>query len=96
MPVPFFLTERQSQQLIWSCCINTHGIAGCNISADLFMEHLNRVCKSAVAHLGANKSAAGLKRAGLCVGVLNKLLATFDKELGINDRSGNQPIWKKT
>ena len=41
----FFLPQRQASQLIWSWCINTHGIPAWNISCDLFMEHLNRVCK---------------------------------------------------
>ena len=36
------LTERQKAQLLWSCCINTRGLHGCNLPCDLYMEHLNR------------------------------------------------------
>ena len=84
----FFLSPRQSQQLIWSRCINTHGIPGRNIAGDLYMEHLNKICKSAVANLCANKTSVALERAGKCVGVLSDLTATYDKELGISENFG--------
>ena len=66
----FFLSPRQAQQLLWSRCINTHGVPGCNIPADLFMEHLNRICKLAVVNLGANKTPSALERIGKSLGVL--------------------------
>lgn len=69
----FFLSQRQAQQLIWSR-INTHGISGRNIPADLFMEHLNRVCKEAVLNLGSHKTPRALERVGKCVGVIAELL----------------------
>ena len=49
----FFLTPRPAEQLVWSRCINTCGLPGRNIPADLHMEHLNRICKQAIANLGA-------------------------------------------
>jgi L1 cell adhesion molecule like protein len=49
----YLLPPRYAEQLIWSRFVNTHGSSGRNVSADLHMEHLNRVCKDAVAHLGA-------------------------------------------
>jgi L1 cell adhesion molecule like protein len=85
----FFLSERQSMQLLWSRSINTHGIAGHNIPSDLFMEHLNRICKSAIGNLGPNKTPIGLKRAGMCVGVLAEVLASLDTELGVAEHSGH-------
>ncbi len=85
----FFFTERQRQQLIWSRCVNIHGIPGRNIPADLHMEHLNKVCKMAVNDLGANKTPAALKRASKCLGILVNVLATFDKEFGVSDKSGS-------
>ena len=52
----YFFPPRLSQQLLWSGFINTQGKQGHNIPADLHMEHLNRSCKDAVSHLGANKT----------------------------------------
>jgi hypothetical protein len=84
----FWLTPRQSAQLIWSRCVNTDGIPGRNIPADLHMEHLIRICKLAVANLGSNKSSAGLIHTGKCIGALDKILCNYDKELNISEHLG--------
>lgn len=81
----FFLSHRQREQLLWSRCVNTHGISGRNIPGDLYLEHLNRLCKSAVSDLGANKTPAAFERAGKCLGVLDKLSTEFDKSLGVSE-----------
>ena len=88
----FFLSPRQAQQLIWSRFINTHGLPGHNVPADLYMEHLNCICKVAVANLGANKTPNGLKRAGKCVGVLAEVQATYDKKLHVTKWSGYHTV----
>ena len=69
----FFLTERQRQQLLWSRFVNAHGLPGRNISLDLHMEHLNRVCKLAVANLGANKTPEGTQRVAKCVAGMGQI-----------------------
>ena len=86
----FFLTHRQAEQLIWSRCVNTLGRPGKNIPSDLFMEHLNRICKMAIGHIGANKTSESIKRAAKCLGILAELLAKFNNDLGI-ECSGNHP-----
>ena len=48
------LSPRQAHQVTWSRFVNVRGWTGHNISCDLHMEHLNRVCKMAVRSLGAN------------------------------------------
>ena len=88
----FFLTQRQSQQLIWSRCINVHGLPGKNIPCDLFLEHLNRICKQAVETLGSNFSEKALERVGRCVGILDGLLDQFDRDLSISEISGSHSI----
>lgn len=88
----FFLSPRQSQQLMWSRFINTHGIEGRNIAADLYMEHLNRVCKNAVANLSSNITPSSFKRVGKCVGTLKELLESFDKEFNIATVSGKHAV----
>ena len=44
------------------------------------MEHLNRLCKSAIEGLGANKSEKAIMRVGKTVGVLEGLLNNFDSD----------------
>ena len=65
--------------------MNTHGCSGRNISADLHMEHLNRVCKDAVAHLGANKTPGAIVRIGKVVGTISN---TLNKVTGVSSVSG--------
>ena len=79
-------------QLVWSRCINTHGIPGKNIPSDLFMKHLNRVCKEVVLTLGSNKTLEAIKRVGKCVGAINDLLEHYDTELSLDGRSGRHSI----
>ena len=67
--------------------MNTHGSCGRNVSTDLHMEHLNRVCKDAVAHLGANKTGA-IVRIGKVVDVVSNTLSNFDKVTGVSYVSG--------
>ena len=44
----YLLPQRLPQQLMWSRFVNTTGKPGCNIPCDLFMEHLNRACKTSI------------------------------------------------
>ena len=84
----YLLPPRYAEQLIWSRFVNTHGSCGRNVSADLHMEHLNRVCKDAVAHLGANKTPGAIVRIGKVVGVISNTLSNFDKVTGVSCVSG--------
>ena len=52
----YILPPRYAAQMLWGRFINTHGQEGCNVSADIHMEHLNRLCKESISHLGANKT----------------------------------------
>ena len=84
----YLLPPRYAEQLIWSRFVNTHGSCGRNVSGDLHMEHLNRVCKDAVAHLGANKTPGAIVRIGKVVGVISNTLSNFDKVTGVTYLSG--------
>ena len=84
----YFLTPRLAQQVQWSRFVNTHGQKGHNIAADLHMEHLNRLCKDAVRHLGANKTPNAIVRAGKAISVLGKVMQQFDTTSDINHTSG--------
>ena len=76
----FTLSPQLAEQLKWSRFINNHGTCGKNISMDLRMEHLNRLCKTAIEGLGANKSEKAIMRVRKTVGVLEGLLNNFDSD----------------
>lgn len=78
----FILPPQLAEQLKWSRFINTHGTRGTNISMDLHIEHLNRLCKTAINGLGANKSQKAIIRVGKTVGVMDDLMDNFDS---VND-----------
>eukprot|EP00731_Ephydatia_muelleri_P025731 Em0017g814a len=52
----YTLTPRCAEQMLWGRFVNSVGGPGHNISGDLHMEHLNRILKDTVSHLGANKT----------------------------------------
>jgi len=39
------------QQLLWERTVNVHGKQGENISCDFYLQHVNQMCKNAMAHL---------------------------------------------
>lgn len=67
-------------QLKWCRFINVHGLPGHNISADLLMEHMNRIVKTTIDGLGANKTEKAIVRAGRSVGSFSKVLESYDKD----------------
>ena len=73
------LSLKFSHQLVWSRCINTHGLPGHSIPCDLIMEHLNRLCKEAIVGLGANKTEDAIVSVGKAIGTLLPVLEQFDE-----------------
>lgn len=82
------LPPNLAEQVKWNRFINTHGHPGQNITMDLFMEHLNRIIKTAIDGLGANKTERAIVRAGKCVGCFANVLERFDGQAGIAAVSG--------
>lgn len=76
----FTLSSQLSHELIWNRFVNVHGLPGRNIPADLHMEHLNRVCKEAIAGLGVNKTKKAIIRVGNSLGMICPVLAQFDSD----------------
>lgn len=79
----YTLSERQAGELIWSRFINTHGHPGKNIPNDLHCEHLNRLCKTAVKGLGANKTQQCITRVAKAIGTISPVLDNFDADNGV-------------
>ena len=83
----FLLPPRLAEQVLWSRFINTHGKPGCNVPCDLHMEHLNHVCKTAIASLSANLTPRAVVRVGRCIGSLMKICQQFDKAFNLHSLS---------
>lgn len=88
----FIFSQRQAHQLLWSRFVNIHGLPARNIPCDLYMEHLNRVCKDVVSHLKANKSKTALLRVGKVVGILDQIISNFNDENLITTTSGKHSV----
>lgn len=84
----FLLSPRLAEELIWGRFINTHGQASKNIPNDLHCEHLNRLCKGSLAHLGANKTESSICRIAQALGTIQPVLETFDNNNNIDSPSG--------
>ena len=69
--------------MVWSRCVNYSGKIGHNIPCDLHLEHLNRVLKTAIEELGANKMKEGIQRVGKCICLLANLMDAFDIETSV-------------
>ncbi len=52
---------------------------------DLYMEHLNRLLKTALQGLGANKTGATIMKSAKVLGVTDPALANFDSENEVTD-----------
>jgi L1 cell adhesion molecule like protein len=83
----YSLSERQASELIWSRFINTHGRPGKNIPNDLHCEHLNRLCKTAVRGLAANKTPECITRVARAIGTISPVLENFDADNGVRTPS---------
>lgn len=74
----YTLSPRQAHQLKWSRFVNTHGLPGHNIECDLHMEHLNRLCKTAIRDMGANKTQKAIIRASKALSKTSAIVHNFD------------------
>ena len=86
MQYSYLLPPRQAKQLVWSRFVNTHGWVGHNISCDLYMEHINRDCKTALSAVGAKVQS--LDCIGKCIGSLMKVMDRLNAESEVKEVSG--------
>ena len=85
----FILSPRLSQQLVWTRFVKTSGKEGHNIPCDLHMEHLNRVLKESIKHLGANKTKDATIRVGKCIDEVDEVLRNYDDDNEVQSESGH-------
>lgn len=93
----YSLPPKLVEQLIWSRFVNTRGVQGRNIPLDLHQEHLNRVCKTCIENLGANKRGEAVVRCSKIVGTIDAVLTGFDDNNSVSVTSGSHknPSWEE-
>jgi hypothetical protein len=64
--------------------VNVHGGKGNNIPCDLHNEHMNKIFKELVSHMGANLTEKTAQTAARSVTTLSKIKAAFDEQSGIS------------
>ena len=85
----FSLSPRQAAELVWSRFIYVHALPGKNIPNVLHMEHLNRLVKTSLQGLGANKIEKVISKIGKVLGVIGPVLENFDEENKVSSDSGS-------
>lgn len=94
MQYDYLLSPREAEELMWARFINVHGCIGRNIPNDLHMEHLNRICKTAIRGLGSNKSPDRIQTIGNALGTIAPVLQNFDEDNEVPQISGNHNALK--
>ena len=85
----YLTLPRKSAQLKWSRFINMQGRKGCNMPADLHMEHLNRNFKSSLRALQSNITDKVIDRIGRSVGIVQHISKTFLEEIHMKEDKGS-------
>ena len=85
----YLLPPQQAKRLLYSRFVNTRGIQGRNIPADLHNEHLNKACKNAIGGLGSNLSTERIQMVGRSLGTLVPILDSFDIENNVSKSYGH-------
>ena len=75
-------------QLEWNRTVNVHGRRGKNISADLFMEHLNRECKGILSGMYSNVSENSVIRISRALKSIHCVMDKFDRQNNVTYDSG--------
>lgn len=88
----FLFSERKAAQLKWDRFVNTQGKPGCNIPADLHMEHINKQFKGVLKNLGANVQPHTIVRASKAIGAIHDVSLALESELNFTCSSGKHNI----
>ena len=84
----FLLPKRLAEQLKWSRCINSRGVIGGNVPADLHLEHLNRRLKDVLSNLESNVTPRAIDCASKSLGVVHQICQSFERENNAEKQSG--------
>lgn len=80
LQITYLFSERKKAQLLWSRCVNTKGVKGCNMPCDLHMEHLNRYLKTAMRGMGGNITPEAIAKAAKSMGTTVQVCSAFEEQ----------------
>lgn len=83
------LSPNLSHQVKWHRFVNTRGGLGRNVPCDLHNEHMNKLIKDIIIHMGSNISEheAALQRSVRSISTLDALCHKFDEESDVPHRT---------
>ena len=77
------LSPNLAHQVKWHRFVNTRGGQGRNIPCDLHNEHMNKLIKEIIGHMGSNLTEEAVQRAVRSMFSLDVLCKKFDAESGV-------------
>ena len=83
------LPPRLVNQITWGRFINTHGGLGHNIPCDYHNEHINKLIKESINHMGANFSQKAMTKIARSVTYISNLSNRLDQQCGIHPLSSS-------
>lgn len=84
------LTGSLAHELKWNRTVSNHGGRGRHLSRDLRLEHINKVAKESLKSQGAmNINEKLARRAGNCIGKIEMVLESVEKELVLSKPSSH-------
>ena len=81
--VETFLSPKSAHHVKWDRFVNTHGGLGRNIPLDLHNEHVNKLLKQAIAHMGPNLNESTLQCVARSISAVEATCKSFDDVSGV-------------
>ena len=82
-----FLSEAESNQVMWSGTVNWKGGDAKNIEIDLLQENRNKDLKNLIKSMGANKTTKAITRASKAAGGVRQIVENFDEKVALTRKS---------
>ena len=83
------LPPRLVNQITWGWFVNTRGGLGHNIPCDYHNEHINKLIKESINHMGANFSQKAMTKIARSVTYVSNLSNRLDQQCGIHPLSSS-------
>ena len=74
-------------QITWGRFVNTHGGLGHNLPCDFHNEHVNKLIKEHIKHMGSNFSQKAITNVARSVSFMEVITNRFDQQCGIHPES---------
>ena len=81
------LPPRLVHKITWGRFVNTHGGLGHNLPCDFHNEHVNKLIKEHIKHMGSNFSQKAITNVARSVSFMEVVTNKFDQQCGIHAES---------